>query len=170
MLKEHVKLLSAIFYSGEIVGRKKLQKMIYIAKKHSFPFQEKFAFHFFGPYSEELTLRIEELCNMGFISEEKEQKGGYFQYRYKLTKEGLEFLHSYGSEIPLLKDFLEDMNGQSSRFLELVSTILYFENLSYEEVIEKIKTTKSKQNYTEEEIEEAFQYIEKLNEKAKLSH
>jgi len=169
MLKEHVKLLSAIFYSGEITGRKKFQKMIYIAKKMSFPFQEKFAFHFYGPYSEELTLRIEELCNMGFILEEKEQKGGYFQYRYRLTDEGLSFLESYGEDIPSLKECLMEMNQKNARFLELVSTVLYFENLSKEEVFEKIQTIKSKQKYTEEEMEEAFRYIDMLKEKAKLS-
>ncbi|MEG9296147.1 YwgA family protein [Mangrovibacillus sp. Mu-81] len=162
MLKEHAKLMSAFLASGEVVGRKKLQKMIFIAKKLAFPFQEKFQFHFYGPYSEELTLRVEELCNMGFISEVREKKGGYYQYRYTVTKEGEEFLSIYEKDIPSLKDCLTDMNGQSARFLELVSTVLYFDNLSKEEVCEKVFTLKSKQKYTEEEIDEAFAYIEGL--------
>lgn len=74
MLKDHAKVMKAIAASGEIIGRKKLQKMIYIAKKLDFPFHEKYQFHFFGPYSEELTLRIEELCNMGFLNEIKEKR------------------------------------------------------------------------------------------------
>ncbi len=74
MFKEHARIMNAIAASGEIAGRKKLQKIIYIAKKLSFPFQEKFEFHFYGPYSEELTLRIEELCNMGYLHEVKERK------------------------------------------------------------------------------------------------
>ena len=69
MLKDHAKIIHAISVSGEVIGRKKLQKMIYIAKKMEFPFQERFQFHFYGPYSEELTLRVEELCNMGFLDE-----------------------------------------------------------------------------------------------------
>lgn len=60
--------------SGEIVGRKKLQKIIYIAKKLELPFYEKYDFHFYGPYSEELTLQVEELCNLGFLHEVKEKK------------------------------------------------------------------------------------------------
>ena len=88
MLKDHAKIMHAIAESGEVVGRKKLQKMIYIAKKLEFPFREKFQFHFYGPYSEELTLRVEELCNMGFLNEVKEKKGGYYQYRYTLTDDG----------------------------------------------------------------------------------
>ncbi|OIK16063.1 hypothetical protein BIV60_06245 [Bacillus sp. MUM 116] len=167
MLKDHAKLMKAVLVSGEIIGRKKLQKMIYIAKKVSFPFHEKFQFHFYGPYSEELTLRVEELCNMGFLNEVKEKKGGYFQYRYTLTENGSEFLSLNEVEMPYLQDCLEDMNSQNARFLELVSTVLYFDNLPKEEVANKVFTLKSKQRYTEAEIDEAYQYIEVLKEKAK---
>lgn len=165
MLKDHAKLMQAFAASGEIVGRKKLQKMIYIAKKVDFPFQERFQFHFYGPYSEELTLRVEELCNMGFLNEIKEKKGGYMQYRYSLTSEGMEFLNMNQVELPQLEECLTDMNSQNARFLELVSTILYFDNLAVEEVKEKIFTLKSKQKYTEDEIMQAYEYIEVLKGK-----
>ncbi|MEH7343250.1 YwgA family protein [Bacillus sp. JJ1532] len=167
MLKDHAKIIHAIAASEEIIGRKRLQKMVYIAKKLEFPFQERFQFHFYGPYSEELTLRVEELCNMGFLNEVKEKKGGYYQYRYTLTENGKEFL-SLNEEVamPNLQDCLTDMNSQNARFLELVSTVLFFENLPKEEVQEKIFTLKSKQRYTEEEVETAYQYIESLKEKA----
>lgn len=167
LLKDHAKLMQAVLVSGEIIGRKKLQKMIYIAKKVSFPFHERFQFHFYGPYSEELTLRVEELCNMGFLNEIKEKKGGYFQYRYTLTDTGKEFLSLNEVEMPFLQDCLEDMNEQNARFLELVSTVLYFDNLSKEEVTEKVFTLKSSQRYTEEEIDQAYAYIAAL--KAKLN-
>ncbi|SFB03372.1 MULTISPECIES: YwgA family protein [unclassified Bacillus (in: firmicutes)] len=167
MLKDHAKLMQAVMVSGEITGRKKLQKMIYIAKKIAFPFQERFQFHFYGPYSEELTLRVEELCNMGFLNEVKENKGGYSQYRYSMTDSGKEFLSLNEVEMPCLQDCLIDMNEQSARFLELVSTVLYFEDLEKSEVINKIFTLKSKQRYTEAEIDEAYGYIETLKTKAK---
>lgn len=167
MLKDHAKIIHAISVSGEIIGRKKLQKMIYIAKKISFPFQERFQFHFYGPYSEELTLRVEELCNMGFLNEIKEKKGGYYQYRYQLTDSGKEFLSLNEVDMPALPDCLGDMNEQNARFLELVSTVLYFNNLPKEEVQEKVFTLKSKQRYTIEEVDEAYAYIEALTEKAK---
>ncbi|MBE4907718.1 YwgA family protein [Bacillus luteolus] len=163
MLTEHAKIMKAFSEAGEIIGRKKLQKMIYIAKKVNFPFYEKYDFHFYGPYSEELTLRVEELCNLGFLNEVKEKKGGYFQYRYTLTETGEQFLSHYQLEdLPPLKECIMDLNGQNARFLELVSTVLYFEGLAKEEVQDKIFTLKSKQRYTEEEIEEAYTYIEKL--------
>jgi uncharacterized protein len=165
LLNDHAKLMQAIMVSGEIIGRKKLQKMIYIAKKVAFPFHERFQFHFYGPYSEELTLRVEELCNMGFLNEVKEKKGGYFQYRYTLTEPGKEFLSLNEVEMPFLQECLVNMNDQNARFLELVSTVLYFDNLSKEEVTNKIFTLKASQRYTEAEIDEAYQYIESLKAK-----
>lgn len=148
--------------AGEITGRKKLQKMIYIAKKIDYPFYEKYNFHFYGPYSEELTLKVEELCNLGFLNEIKEKKGGYYQYRYSLTEKGQQFLSHYDLDMPPLEDCMQNMNDQNARFLELVSTVLYFDGLEKEEVKEKVFTLKSKQRYTDEEVEEAYQYIEKL--------
>lgn len=170
MLKDHAKIMHAIQVSGEITGRKKLQKMIYIAKKITFPFQERFQFHFYGPYSEELTLRVEELCNMGFLNEVKEKKSGFYQYRYTLTENGKEFLSLNEVDMPSLEECLTDMNSQNARFLELVSTVLFFDNLPREEVEEKIFTLKSKQRYTHEEVEAAYQYIEKLQGKVKVTN
>jgi uncharacterized protein YwgA len=150
--------------SGEIIGRKKLQKMIFIAKKMELPFYEKYDFHFYGPYSEELTLRVEELCNLGFLNEVKEKKGGYYQYRYTLTDQGNEFLQHADLDMPPIKDYVLDLNEQSSRFLELVSTILFFDNLEEDEKKDKVFTIKSKLRYTEEEYQEAIAYINKLKQ------
>ena len=169
MFKDHARIINAIASVGEISGRKKLQKMIYIAKSISFPFEEKFQFHFYGPYSEELTLRIEELCEMGYLNEKKEKQKSYVQYCYSLTESGEEFLRMYPVvNMPCLKECLEDMKEKSARFLELVSTIIYFRSEPKEEVIDKIHTLKSKQKYSSEEISEAYAYIEQLSSKAKL--
>jgi uncharacterized protein YwgA len=67
--------------------------------------------------------------------------------------------------MPFLQDCLAEMNDQNARFLELVSTVLYFDNLSKEEVTNKIFTLKASQRYTEAEIDEAYQYIESLKAK-----
>lgn len=168
MLKDHVKLLTLFEKAGEIVGRKKLQKIVYIAKKLNIPFSERYKFHMFGPYSEELTLRIEELCNLGFLHEEKETKSNYEQYRYTLTEQGESFIKLYEPNIPHLEVLVQNMNEQSSRFLELVSTLLYFDDLPKEDAIDKVNVVKKKQNYTEEEMEKAFQYIETLRQMTRV--
>ncbi|GGM32895.1 hypothetical protein GCM10011351_18670 [Paraliobacillus quinghaiensis] len=162
MLTNHAKLMKFFMTSGEIIGRKKLQKMIYILKNCDIPFEEKFEFHFYGPYSEELTLRMEELCNLGFIAESKEKKSNYYQYRYTMTRAGEDFLNHSQVVLPPFEDKIDKMKDQSSRFLELVSTILYFKHLSKSEVEEKIQIVKKSSNYTATDIESAWQFIAEL--------
>ncbi|NEU30455.1 YwgA family protein [bacterium LRH843] len=164
MLNDHANVMALFLQAGEIVGRKKLQKMIYIAKKLDMPFSEKYTFHMFGPYSEELTLRVEELCNLGFVVETKEDKGNYFQYRYDLSPEGQKFLRLYELELPKMDGLAKKLNEQSSRFLELVSTLLYFDELPLEQVKEKVFVLKRKQNYSEEDVEQGYCFIKSLKE------
>ncbi|KGX86488.1 YwgA family protein [Pontibacillus litoralis] len=163
MLNDHAKLVKFFSQCSEVVGRKRLQKMIYILKKSGFPFEERYQFHFYGPYSEELTLRVEELCNLGFLQETWEKKSNYYQYRYTLTSNGEQFLNHYADmDMPFMTSYIEKMNARSSRFLELVSTMLYFDELGKEEVEAKVQVVKAKQNYTQEELEEAWAFIAEL--------
>ncbi|WP_280771049.1 YwgA family protein [Salipaludibacillus daqingensis] len=166
MLNEHAKLLALFKQTGEIVGRKKLQKMVYIAQKMNVPFYEKYQLHMFGPYSEELSLRMEEVCQLQFVSEVKEKKAGYQQYRYELSEKGDAFLAMMSLDFPDVSEMLLQMNEQSAKFLELVSTILYFDDLPREEVETKVFKFKAKQNYTNQDMEEAYAYIDQLSEAA----
>lgn len=162
MLQEHAKIVQFISLAEEVTGRKKLQKMIYIAKKMGFPFAAKFGLHMYGPYSEELTLRVEELCEMGFLQEECVDKGSYFQYKYNVSEEGTRFLETAQPAPEKLYDFIGKMQVQTSRFLELVSTLLYFDNLTPKEQIEKVHIVKSKLKFTEMEMDHAFDFIGQL--------
>ncbi|WP_181347755.1 YwgA family protein [Thalassobacillus sp. CUG 92003] len=164
MLEKHAKLMQFFSNSDEIIGRKRLQKMIYILKKCDIPFEERYQFHFYGPYSEELTLRIEEMGNLGFLNEIKEDKKNYSQYRYQLTDAGCEFLDHYHMDLPPMNRHIQLMKEKSSRFLELVSTLLFFEQLPKAEITEKVFTVKGKQNYNEEDIAEAWAFIAQLRQ------
>lgn len=164
MLQEHAKIVDFISTAEGVTGRKKLQKMIYILKKIGMPFQEKYEFHIYGPYSEELTARVEELCDMGFIHEQKEDKSSYVQYRYTVTEEGLEFRNALGK--PELADAAHavKLNGKSARFLELTATLLFFDDLEQNEQIAKLHSVKGKLNFTQTEIVEAFAFIGELKQ------
>ncbi|MGP4072363.1 YwgA family protein [Piscibacillus sp. B03] len=162
MLEDHAKLMAFFEQADEVVGRKRLQKMVYILKKSGFDFSERYSFHFYGPYSEELTTRIEELCNLGFLVEEKEKEKGYYQYRYTLTNQGTSFLDDSMIQAPNMSDLIEKMNAKSSKFLELVSTMLFFDTFPKEEVEQKVLTVKSKQNYTDEDLQEAWAFIDEM--------
>ncbi|WP_203248407.1 YwgA family protein [Sporosarcina beigongshangi] len=162
MLQEHAKIVQFISIANEVKGRKKIQKMIYIAKKMNFPFAEKYELHMYGPYSEELTLRIEELCAMGFLAEQCVDKGSYVQYSYTTTEEGTSFLETAKTPHETLAVCVDMMNGKSSRFLELVSTLLYFDHLDKNEQIAKVHIVKSKLNFSEQEMSDAFDFIAEL--------
>lgn len=164
MLLNHARLMRFFIDAEDIIGRKKLQKMIYILKKIGVPFNEKFGFHFYGPYSEELTLRIEELCNLGFITEEKQDKGHYSQYQYRVSEAGKQFLKQAPDDLPACKEQIEQLNNQRSRFLELVATVLFFEDLPRREIEKKVQEVKSSANYNETEMEEAWQFIDQLKQ------
>src|SRR5699024_4554721 len=104
------------------------QKMIYILQVCGIPFGEKFHYHFYGPYSEELSLRVEELCNLGFLKEDREDKSNYIQYHYQITREGVDFLQQFSLEMPEMSQKIGLLQQQSARFLELVATMLYFKD------------------------------------------
>lgn len=162
LLQEHAKIVQFISLAEEVTGRKKLQKMIFIAKKMQFPFAEKFQLHMYGPYSEELTLRVEELCEMGFLNEECMDKGSYVQYKYRVSEEGVSFLETTKQESNTLEVFIQEMQSKTSRFLELVSTLLYFDHLSKQEQIEKVHIVKNKLKFSDVEMNTAFDFIHHL--------
>ncbi|MGX9133094.1 YwgA family protein [Rummeliibacillus sp. JY-2-4R] len=162
MLEEHAKVVQFVSLAGQVTGRKKLQKMVYIAKKMQFPFHEKYHFHIYGPYSEELTLRVDELCTMGFLTEQMEDKGSYVQYCYEVTDKGTDFSNAFCKEQQNLYEVVEILNSKSARFLELVSTLLYFDELPKNEQIEKVHVVKGKLKFTEQEMNDAFELIEIL--------
>lgn len=162
LLQEHAKVMQFISLAQEVTGRKKLQKMIFIAKKMNFPFAEKFQLHMYGPYSEELTLRVEELCEMGFLLEACIDKGSYVQYQYHVSEEGALFLETTSQETRKLQPFIDEMQAKSSRFLELVSTLLYFDHFEKAEQINKLHIVKNKLKFTDKEIQDAFDFIDEL--------
>jgi uncharacterized protein len=165
VLENHAKLMQFFSEAKQVTGRKKLQKMVYILQSFGVPFQEKFHFHFYGPYSEELFLRVEELCNLGFVEEEKEVKSNYLQYHYSLTNDGTQFLNQFSVQMPSCTESIELLQSKSSRFLELVSTMLFFKDLPKDEVEEKVQTVKPKQKFSTEEMKEAWSFIEELGTK-----
>lgn len=143
--------------------------MIYILQQCQFPFEEKYEFHFYGPYSEELTLRVEELCNLNFLNEEKEEKSSYHQYHYTMTEDGAAFLNQFDVSMPEMEDKMNALQNCSARFLELVSTILYFSYLPKNDIIDKVHTVKQKLKYTDKEVNDAFLFIDTL-QNHKASH
>ncbi|WP_212508694.1 YwgA family protein [Litoribacterium kuwaitense] len=159
---EHAKLLKVLADTKKITGRKKLQKMIYIAQKLHYPFYEKFEFHMYGPYSEELTLQMEELDHLGLVRVYKEESE---ELLFTMTEEGEAFLQQSNVELPSTWACMNCLNQQSARFLELVAALLYFGHLPIEQLRQKVAMLKRQPQYEQVEIDEAFHFIQALKER-----
>lgn len=123
-------------FSGQIAGRKKLQKIGYILKsilpKHEWPFSYKY--HFFGPYSQELTMTVSEMVTANAIEESCSEINGIARYDYALSSTGKELLRLLENN-KLVEPYLsrgeadEVVNlliGEDSSVLEVACTILFF--------------------------------------------
>src|SRR5699024_4195157 len=118
----------------------------------------------YGPYSEELTLREEELCNLNLIDEVKEDKGSYYQYHYKTKPAGKDFLSQFSLEMPDITEQVDLLQEKSLRFMELIATMLYFNALPKAEVEAKVRDVKPKQKYSDGEMKEAWAFIGTLRQ------
>lgn len=159
MLEDHAKIAALIQQTDGIAGRKRLQKVLYILQKLGFPFHETYRFHFYGPYSDELSMQIEELCDFGFVVERKQAFGGRASL-YRLSEAGERFLDHYKGILPDIHDFVDKLISERTDFLELVSTLFYFDRLPRSMAAEKARAIRAE--ISSEDINRAYTYISEL--------
>jgi uncharacterized protein YwgA len=116
---------------GSIDGRKKLQKLVYIAKVLGYPFGERFTLYWYGPYSHELAAEVKRMTEFDILNERKPD----FSYLIRLTSKGKAFLNDFRPTLiekveeeryEKMKDLFASLNKYDSRQLELLATLLYF--------------------------------------------
>lgn len=79
-------ILELLSKLGKIEGRTKLQKIVFLGQMElGLPEIFKFDKYHYGPYSWDLTETIEDLITTGYIKEEKEQRGDFITYVYRLS-------------------------------------------------------------------------------------
>ncbi len=124
-------LLSQLLHElDEIDGRKKFQKIVHILKCAGAPFDERFEYAHFGPYSETLRSELDSLCSHKYISEEANGKSYLFKKGERFNEiEGEEFL----SSSPNWSVFAKALNAYSPRKLESLSTTLFLLQHGYDE-------------------------------------
>ncbi len=116
-------LAELISMAGCIEGRKKLQKIVFILKNKGAPFQEKFTYHYFGPYSSELQLEIDEMTERGLIHESQSGLG----YQYAVGPE----VKIEGNTLQKYSDLVSRLNALPSTILELLATFYYLHTRGY---------------------------------------
>lgn len=129
MFSPYRSLTQMLMVAGEIRGRKKLQKMVYIAQELGYPFPEPFALHMWGPYSEILTVKLKEMTDWGFAQEEAlPGPAGNQHYVYKPGPHAERVLAEPGAGPDEgFAELVRYLNAQDATFLEGVATVMYLQ-------------------------------------------
>jgi len=165
MHEAYIPLAQLIQLLGEVVGRKKLQKLVYLAQRMGASFREDFAYHLFGPFSEALANEIAEMKMLHLADEVRNTTiTGYPQYRYSLTEEGTKLANSKPSIFSeKLVNYVKELNKDDGRTLELKATTWFLLESGIEdaEVPEMIQKLKPEQQYRHHEIDEALRWVKR---------
>lgn len=119
----------------EIDGRKKFQKIVHLLKSAGAPFDERFEYALFGPYSATLRAEIDSLCEHGYFVENSSGSSYSFTAgdRFQAIVEE-DFLKAS----PDWAGFAKVLNEKSSSELEALSTVIFLMEHGYDE--SKIET------------------------------
>lgn len=117
---------------GQIMGRKKIQKIIYIIQEMKNPFQPPFEFkwNYYGVYSDELAdeLSVGEFFNI--IQETPVVEYDYRSYAIETVEETMTEA-TFIKEDTQLRKLIQFLNGKESRLLEVLSSIMFFEKKGF---------------------------------------
>lgn len=159
-------LASFLGLAGTITGRKKLQKAVYLAKELGFPgLDERFDYHWFGPYSEGLAAEVGELVLLGAVSEDEYRTpGGYPTYSYTLTDRARTLFAEKIKAVSRYQDGVRMLLQYDPRFLELAATLHFFLRSGYapEEATREVQVRKAEQDYSRDECEKAVGFLKEL--------
>jgi len=165
MSKSLKKIMSLLSLARCITGRKKFQKIVHILQQKGLDFGEHFRFHYYGPYSDDLQLKIDALVMENVINEERADSGRGYQYA---LKEDVTF--DSDPDLERHCDFVNYLNSQSPQVLELVSSVYYIlerkKNFSEKEAFLKARRLKPKLDNKTEEAQKVYRYIENLHVRA----
>ena len=148
---------------GEVVGKIRLQKMIYLLEQIGVESGFKFDYHHYGPYSEELAEAVDDNVIFGCIEEEQKRRVSdgvpYVIYRSLVHQmQSTDVLSQ-----PAVETAIEEINRQSMTVLELAATIhwLAFKEKvrSWREELLRRKGVKAAEGRTDQ----AIKLLEKLN-------
>jgi uncharacterized protein YwgA len=169
MLENYALIVELLKEVGEIRTRKKFQKMVYLLQQNKLPFNEGFGLHFYGPYSAELQLELDQLADAGLISQEF--KGDSYEFKFRkeanaLLEKNKEFLSRIQKSE--FRHLINELNNIAPNLLESMSTIVYLEK-SYGQDKETIRTSiNNLKPHLEQLFDKAWENLTKLDLHAKM--
>ena len=120
--------------SGKIESRIRVQKEAFLLRQLGCSdFRSiNFSYHYFGPYSRELSDVLQEAVAANLLSEKREDfAAGQNRYSYELSDDGEEWLQANPSaDISIFKRSSDSLKNAHWRTLELASTVIFLESLN----------------------------------------
>lgn len=167
-------LLLALESQEVVAGRTKLQKMLYLANECGWNAIRDYVFYEYGPYSEWLSLELENLKNIELVNEATKTREERTLYLYSLTQKGRSMLEAILKELnePKLvektRGLLEQLTRYTSDELEIMASLLYIsrdKDLDEEGIVKT--TLRLKPRFKEEQIRkhlDVFSLIERFKQ------
>ena len=153
------------------LGRTIVQKLCYFIKYEGVSLDFRFRLHHFGPFSQKLFLRMDELKSDDVIKDALDEPE---RSAYEIGDNALEVMNHFSKDLGAVKPRIDEVINKLSCFispeeLELLATIHYFYYARYkfnkkapskEEIVQETKDVKNK--FSKSKIEETYdQLVEK---------
>ncbi|NLM70400.1 MAG: hypothetical protein GX181_00370 [Synergistaceae bacterium] len=107
---------------GRIIGRTKLQKIIYLMTAAGWQSDFSFRYHHFGPYSESLAEAVDDARILGMVREDVKFTNAKNPYSVFTLTDGQEAMQGFNEKIGCLLKKASDANAVE---LELAATALF---------------------------------------------
>ncbi len=140
---ERIEKLEQFFgwVGGEIAGRKRLHKLIFLSQELGIDFDQDFIFHHYGVYSPSLSqdLKLAKLWDL--VDEKREERSNGVEYRYYLLDQNDP--DGSNGEDEVVKQ-IRELVQQPAMVLEVLSTIVFLDKQGYSKhvILEKLKELK----------------------------
>ena len=113
---------------GQVDGRKKLHKLVYLCQRSGTDLGQAFQFHMYGVYSPSLAQDVDAAASWGLLEEEALADGSY-EIRLPQDFQPAQF-GSYATGEDGVRT-VRELADQPSAILEVLSTIVYLWDLGF---------------------------------------
>lgn len=131
--------------NGKIVGKIRLQKVIYLLDKLGLGANLRFSYHHYGPYSDDLSNAIDFANHFNAAFEETQQSAKSHSGKYSVftsTETPSPDISVGEIDQPNLAELLKKMTSTSSVVIELAATIHWLQNA--EKIVDWESTLKAR--------------------------
>ena len=146
-------LAKLVTWAGTMHGRKRLQKVAFLLQAVGCPLEEDFFLHFYGPYSEGLARRTDELVREGLFAETMADEGPVQRYSYRLTEtarrqldelEQTERGQRFAAQLAPFEPLARSLVNDDLKDLEIAATVFFFREQSkdWAEALQKTRAFK----------------------------